>query len=257
MIWKRSKWHICIAVMLSVLLLLTPTLVGYAASEFLGKTNSLNYQELNGPELDRLAQKAIDNEGVQQLVEHLAGKDAYLAGKRAAKWQFDGHEGEVVLLNYKGKEDVQIIFGESGGKVKVGAGVFRITNNKKQIEAYDLVNGKIYHASTITAEKDANGKFDQPSVQWHSSPLTKDPKAISSPPVSSLSTSSCNTCISVCNYIHAAGCGVSGYFVCLAACAPFGTLACPIICAVVWAIICQAGASYGCPTVCQIAGYCP
>ncbi|MEW6448637.1 MAG: hypothetical protein AB1426_11225 [Bacillota bacterium] len=162
----------------------------------------------------------FDNEGVQQLVEHLAGKDACLAGKRAAKWQLDGHEGNVVLLNYKGKEDVQIIFGESGGKVKVGAGVYKITNRKTQAEAYDFVDGKIYHASTITVTKDSNGRPGKPSIEWHSSPLNpQNPKAIDSPPVSTLSTSSCNTCKKVCYYIYGAGCGVSSYFVCNAACA--------------------------------------
>ncbi|MEW6171586.1 MAG: hypothetical protein AB1510_00750 [Bacillota bacterium] len=257
MIWKRSKWRMCVAVILSLLMLLTPTLAGYAASEFLGQTNSLSYQELNGPELDQLAQKTIDNEGVQRLVEHLAGKEAYLAGKRAAKWQFDGHEGDFVLLNYKGKEDVQIIFGESGGKVKVGAGVFKVTDKKIQIEAYDLVDGKTYHSSTITFLKDVNGKFGQPSVKWHSSPLMKNPKTIGSPPDISVAATNCDICKNICYYIYAGGCGVSSYLVCNGACIPFGTWTCPIICGIVWGIICLYGGGTSCPTLCQIAGFCP
>lgn len=256
MIPKHSKWRTCIAVMLSALLLFTPAMTGFSVAKVLEPANSLSYHELYGAELDTLAQKAISDSGVQQLVEHLAGKDAYLTGKRAATFQFDGRMGNVVLLNYKGRKDIQIVFSESEGNVKVGAGVFKITDKKTQIEVYDLVDGKIYHSSTITVLKDANGRPGKPSVEWHSSPLTPK-KAVDLPSVSILATSNCNTCLQVCSYIYAAGCGFSGYFVCLAACAPIGTLACPIICGVVWAIICQYGSSTNCPLLCQMAGYCP
>ncbi|MEM3434354.1 MAG: hypothetical protein QXP27_09315 [Candidatus Methanomethyliaceae archaeon] len=258
MIWKRSKWRMCVAVMLSVLLLLVPAMTGYAATQLLGKTNSLNYQELNGPELDQLAQKAIDDNGVQQLVKYLSGGKAILAGKRAFRVRFNGQEGSISLLNYKGKEDLLILYGESGGKVKVGAGVYKMTDHKTQIEAYDFVDGKIYHSSTITVTKDSNGRPSKLLIEWHSSPLNppSSGKTINIPIVSSLTTSNCTTCLNVCNYIYGAGCSITGALVCLAACAPIANIACPVICAVVWWYLCTQGVK-GCTTVCTIAGYCP
>jgi hypothetical protein len=243
--------------MLSALLLFTPAMTGFSVAKVLESANSLSYNEVNGTELDELAQKAISDNGVQQLLEQLAGKEAKLVGKRAAKLQFNGHEGSVVLLYYKGKQDVQIFYGESGGKVKVGAGVYKITDRKTQAEAYDFVDGKIYHASTITVTKDSNGRPGKPSIEWHSSPLNpKNPKAIDSPPVSTLATN-CDICVSVCNTIYKYGCGATGIIVCTVACAPFGGLACPLICGLIWIYLCDKGLDGNCLYVCRLAGYCP
>lgn len=274
---RRIKvyWQAVIAILISICLIATPAMAGVSAAkiaansvtasgdcepcelikgEVVWSTDSLNYKELNGSELDELVQKAISDDGVQQLVEHLSDKEANLKEKRAAKWQFDGQEGSIVLLNYKGKEDVQIVYSAFGDNVKVGAGVFKTTDKKTQIKAYDLVDGKIYHASTIISVKDSNGKPGKPSVEYHSSPLVKDSKTIGSLTENGIAASSCNICMSVCQYIIAGGCGVSGYFICVAACAPFGNVTCPVICGVVWALICTYGANKNCPELC--ASYC-
>ena len=257
MIPTHSKWRTCIAVMLSALLLFTPAMTGFSVAKVLDSANSLSYNEVNGPELDTLTQKAISDNGVQQLVKHLSGGKANLVGKRAFRARFNDQEGSISLLNYKGKEDFLILYGESGGKVKVGAGVFKSTDHKTQIEAYDFIDGKIYHSSTITVTKDSNGRPSKPSVEWHSSPLNppNPGKTVNVPPVSILASDSCTTCLKVCNYIYGVGCSVTGALVCLAACAPIANFLCPAICAVVWWYLCTQGVK-GCTTVCRIAGYC-
>ena len=254
MISKHSRWRMFVAVMLSAVLLFVPVATGFAMANIVGATNPLAYEEVNGVELEELAQKAISDSGVQQLVGHLTDKGADLVGKRAAKWQFDGHDGRAVLLNYKGNEDVQIVYSESDGNVKVGAGVIKTTDKKIKIKAYDLVDGKIYHSSTITSIKGPNGKFAKPSVEWNSSPLVKNPKAIDSLPDFSAAASSCTICKTVCSYVYAGGCGVTGYFLCVAACTPFAWAVCWPICAVVFALICNFGQNNTCPVVC--ASYC-
>lgn len=232
----KIHWRTVLTILISISLIATPAMAGISFAkiaaisdhcepcelmnnEVIWSNDFLSYKELNGPELNELVQKAIIDDGVQQLVEHLSDKEAKLEGKRAAKWLFDGQEGSIVLLNYKGKKDVQIVYSAFGENVKVGAGVFKTTDKKTQIEAYDLVGGKIYHASTIVSIKDSNGKPGKPTVEYYSSPLVKDSKSIDSLSDVVISSSSCTICMSVCQYIIAGGCGVSGYFVCVAACA--------------------------------------
>lgn len=60
----------------------------------------------------------------------------------------------------------------------------------------------------------------------------------------------CHLCHQIAGPVYAAGCGVSGYFVCLGVCAPFANVTCPVICAAVWALICYYGYEFNEETLC-------
>ena len=64
----------------------------------------------------------------------------------------------------------------------------------------------------------------------------------------------CDICNTVCEYVYTAGCGLTGYFLCVSACACFtgpAAIACPPICAVVWAVICLYGSNNACSLICE------
>ncbi|MDW7728138.1 MAG: hypothetical protein SCH70_13745 [Candidatus Methanoperedens sp.] len=121
----------------------------------------------------------------------------------------------------------------NGEKTKVGAGTIQKTGNSTNIEIFEYKKGEI---STQKIVND-NGI------------ISIDGKVVTA------SSDDCSTCLTVCEYVYAAGCSLGSYFVCLAACAPIGNAACIPICGVIYALICVYLAGEQCPDLC--VGYCP
>jgi hypothetical protein len=196
--------------------------------------------ELQDSEKNKAIAEALSNTEVKNLKAILIERgykpkiDRSIANKLILENESGTSEAVVVEITFEKdpSSDIgRIIFTSTGDKTKVGAGIVKKVGDTITVDAFEYKNGEL---STQTIKND-NG-------------------IISIDGVVIAASSSCDMCISVCNYIYGAGCGLSGYFVCLAACAPFGNVACGPICAVIWALICVYGAGESCPVLCQ--GYC-
>lgn len=151
------------------------------------------------------------------------------------KNESDVSEGLVVemLFEKDPNSDIgRILVITNGDNIKAGAGTIKKVDNSTNIEVFEYKNGEI---STQRIEID-NGI------------ISVDGKVVTA-------SSDCSTCLTVCDYVYAAGCSLSAYLVCLAACAPIGNIACIPICGVIYALICVYLSNEQCPTLCE--PYCP
>lgn len=151
------------------------------------------------------------------------------------KKESDVSEGLVVEMPFEKdpNSDIgRILVITNGDNIKAGAGTIKKVDNSTNIEVFEYKNGEI---STQRIEID-NGM------------ISVDGKVVTD-------SSDCSTCLTVCEYVYAAGCSLGGYFVCVAACAPIGNVACLPICGVIYALICVYLSNEQCPTLCE--PYCP
>lgn len=242
-----------IAVILSLILLATPAMAGYVTADFFKKNSSLDYTEITGKELESLAEEALKKQDVRILLDKLTGGSYEVSEKRAANYVYSKKQGNVLILTIKGSKDIQLVYADFNGKVKVGAGVLQNVNGTKTIDVYDIKNGKIYNTSKIEIIN------NQPKINWKEGPFIpydKKDKTGSQKEINAAWTS-CDICLGICNTLWNGGCGLTSYFACMIACSPFGNFTCPIICGVVYSIICGGVGSYiTCPSLCQDIGYC-
>lgn len=64
----------------------------------------------------------------------------------------------------------------------------------------------------------------------------------------------CNTCMTVCEYLYAGGCGLTALGTCTVGCAVFtgpAAVACPAICTLLFALMCVYGTNKNCPYLCS------
>ncbi|MDI6888412.1 MAG: hypothetical protein QMC78_01785 [Methanocellales archaeon] len=186
--------------------------------------------ELEGKEKNKAVSEALKNEDVKLLRKTLI-KDGYtprVSDASVQKVTAPGASGDiletlVVTIPFNGDSNsAQIIFMTNSERTEVGAGITTITEN----------NNIVIEMLTI----DDEGAIETHIIENNEGVITFDGET-----VLTIHTTDYEMCLSVCYFIYATGCGISGYFVCLAACAPFGTAACPVICTVVWAAICWYG----------------
>lgn len=234
---------------LALIMLIAPLSSALAATQLVQKS-SPSYIELKGAEVESLTQQALNSTEVKSLLTEMGVEDLKVGDTRAVRWNYDNKQGDVLFLSSKIPKDIQIVFTNSNGTIKAGAGLIGSTNGNKTVDVFDIVDGKVYQTSTIEwVGKDT-------SVNWKNGPLATNAKTNSGSAVTS--STSYTICTFVCGVIaYGGGCGLTGYFACVGACAPFGTLTCPIICGVVYGIICSGAAWYNCDWMCQSLGYYP
>lgn len=251
MLKKNIKYlRVALVVVLSIILLATPAMAGVVGVNIASKSASLKYNELSNADKDILVKQALDNKDVKKLMEKLADNKVKITDTKAAKWDYAGKQGHVLIMYLSGSKDMQIVYTDSNGVVKLGAGIFKKNDGNKVVEVYDVVDGNIYNTSTI----EWNG--NKSNIDWKEGPLATKLSA-SKNIATSLSWDNCTICNYICGVIvYGGGCGLTGYFLCTSACAPIGTFSCPIICAIIYGIICGTGSFINCPDMCASLGYC-
>jgi len=176
--------------------------------------------ELKGKAEHEAVAKALDNEDVKILHETLVekGYTPQMSYSKAVKMGFKNEsktmEVTAVVIPYKGDSNsAQIIFVTDGKRAEAGAGIINAEEESKRvvIEVFELKE------SVLTTH----------IIENNDGVITMDGRVI--PTVSTKGASSCEICMSVCTFIIAAGCSVSGYFVCVAACIPFSGPVCPVL----------------------------
>lgn len=230
-------------------------MTAFGAAKIVKRNSSFDYVELNGSELDKLVKKALNDKDAKILVQELTNNIYEISEAKGTEFTYNNKKGNTILLTLKSSNDVQLLFSEFNGNVKVGAGVLQDINGNKGIEIFDVKQGKMYNTSAIEI---VNGKSE---ITWKEGPYVpreKNPNNNSQQEVTaSLTWDSCSICTSVCGTIYSLGCGVTSYFACVVACAPIGTAACPVICGFVFSAICGAGGTFiTCPQACTSMGYC-
>lgn len=250
-IGKKPFWAIVVVV--SILLIATPAMAGFATANYLKSNSSLTYGEVIGSEREEVVQEALNASEVKILMNKLSVDDCEVLEARAVKYESNKKQGKAALLKMNNSKDIQIVYTIFNGKVKTGAAVYQTTGDNQIIEVYDMNKGKMYHTSTVEIVN------NEPVITWKDGPLVPSnqiSKNIKQDKVTANWTN-CQVCKGVCNALMAGGCGLTGWLACNLACAPFGTWTCPIICTVVFGILCSQGGSYSCSYLCADIGYCP
>lgn len=197
--------------------------------------------ELQGSEKNKAVADVLSNNEVKNLKEMLIEKgykpkiNEAAANKLIFKNESNVLEAVVVEIYFEkdpGSDIARIFFTSNGEKTKVGAGTIQKIDNSTNIEVFEYKNGEI---STQKIVND-NGI------------ISIDGKVVTA------SSDDCSMCLSVCQYVYAAGCSLGSYFLCIAACAPFAYAACIPICGVIYALICVYLANEQCPDLCEV--YC-
>lgn len=192
--------------------------------------------------------RVITDTNTTSVIEDLQYKDYKLQYDKASikKIYPKENKSQVTLLvvipaeSKNNNNSAQVVFVYNRETTKVANAVIEKSNNYTKINVHEIDNG--IEENYVVENREGT--------------VSIDGKTITSKQQAS-SDLDCDTCITVCEYIYAAGCGLTGYFTCLGACACFtGPAAevCLPICAVVWAVICLYGSNNSCPIVCQ--NYC-
>lgn len=153
------------------------------------------------------------------------------------------HEATIAIIPAKSEETDkvgQIIFASNGEKTIVGNAIIEYSEDYGKMEIYEINNG-IEHNYIVENKAGVMFVDGEPIITG----------------MQTTSSTDCDTCITVCEYIYATGCGLTGYATCTLGCACFtgpAAVVCPGICAVVFAVICLYGSNNTCPVLCQ--GYC-
>ena len=165
------------------------------------------------------------------------------------------HEALLVIIHAESKNgtnSAQVVFTSNGERTCVANAIIEDGANYRKIGVYEIDNGteKNYVVENRAGTISIDGKtIITGSQQIRSGQIRSN----------SCGTDGCHwessrnyrICRSVCGYICVAGCGLSGYIVCLAACAGVAGPACPVICVVVYALLCTYGSNHNCATICS------
>ncbi|NOR48854.1 MAG: hypothetical protein GQ533_12565 [Methanosarcinaceae archaeon] len=155
----------------------------------------------------------------------------------------ESQEALLVIIPAESKNSynsAQVVFASNGEMTCVANAIIEDGEDYRRIEVYEIDNG--IEKNYVVENKAGTISVDGNTI------------------ITELQTSSdddCDTCITVCEYIYAGGCVLTGYFTCLSACSFVtgpGAAACPLICGVIWAVICLYGSNNSCPTLCE--SYC-
>ena len=178
------------------------------------------------------------------------------------------HESLLVIIHAESKNSTnsaQVIFTSNGERTCVANAIIEDGANYRKIDVYEIEDGteKNYVVENRAGTISIDGETIRTGLQQIGASQVRAGQVKAVAPercgtgnchCSSPQSKECRMCRQVCNYISCAGCGLSGYVVCLAACSCFAGPACGPICVVVYGLLCVYGGSKNCNTCCRM--YC-
>lgn len=215
----------------------------YSGEGYINKTESCitlndlmdNVSYLEGANLYKQRAKTLANSDVKTLIKFLRSQGFKQLHKdtSAIELIFNGIEFTAVEIPFvqDNKESIpssaRLTHITTPVKEIIGVGIYNKIDDQIIVEVYEVIDGTIVQTAVI------------------------DDVCFTCQGDKSIMSDSYDTCLSVCEYIYAGGCGLSGYFICNAACFMFAGPTCLGICAVVWALICLYGSNLNCPQLCS------
>jgi hypothetical protein len=195
-------------------------------------------------ELSALLDIALD-EDAREVINDLQSKGYKLQYKQMNVQKMypkntDEREATIAIIpaaTEKSDKAGQVIFASNGDKTIVGNAIIDIREDYGKMEIYEINDG--VENNYVVENKAGVMYVDGEPV------LTE---------MQTDSGTDCDICMTVCDYVYTAGCGLTGFVTCTLGCACFSgpaAVACPPICAVVFAAICLYGSNNSCPILCQ------
>jgi hypothetical protein len=225
--------------------------------------NTINFEEVEGRELEKLKEKALSNQSVQALVSY--SLDNYFSQKKGQQLKelltevqgskYTRGETPIKVLSLMFEEiNMNISFSIEGTELKVTGNIF-VDGLSHSLQA---VEEKVYPILSLKAQE--NGY----EVDWHENPLydseeLKNIKFIDTAQEAesaSIQVSKCSVCSGVCNFVQGMSCGLTGTMACSVACAAIGGPACILICGAIWGVKCFSDNYLICGPTCKSLGYC-
>ncbi|WP_100374761.1 hypothetical protein [Bacillus sp. FJAT-45037] len=255
------------------------------------QAQTVDFDELQVKELSKREVRGLQNdinqlEDFRALISYLI-KERELPGNSNANinafvkevtnaygFSYDTEQGRSAELHLKGL-DAAILFTENSSRSILGAMIEREVQGNTYVEAYDVINGVVYHTSTMEVfegesrpENLRNESLhvienNQGVIHYHDSPFIEQAKLTDSTgegctQEGEFTIQSCSICTNVCAWVvPSITCSIGSYAYCSWAIArvgggPTGL----VICGIIVALSCGGGFHFTCPVFCENYGYC-
>lgn len=188
------------------------------AKELKGRARDNALEAMRGDSFAKLLWRHLEARRFMVKMDQVRGSAIVVKDDRE---RHSGFVMDVLFVAQDGRIARQLHITD-GNTTTNAVGIFYFVRERvEKVEILEVVDGQIAHTQTVVPSSTAG--LTQQSVTTYQS------------------SSECSICRNIYDFIFTAGCGLSGFFLCIAACAPLGpgAIACPIICAVVYAVVCD------------------